>query len=82
MNSFITLVPSFSEYIRVDCNRTKFLAGPIRISELLPWDRKSYLTHAILPMLSYPGRQVMSSCEIASNRIQGLLESYFKINNK
>ena len=24
----------------------------IRISEILPWDRKSYLTHAILPKLS------------------------------
>ena len=25
------------------------LAHRIRISEILPWDRKSYLTHAILP---------------------------------
>ena len=33
-----------------------------------------------LPMLSYPGRQVTASCEIASYRIQGLLEAYFKIN--
>ena len=32
-------------------------------------------------MLSYQGRQVKSSCEIASKRIQGLLEAYFK-NNK
>ena len=30
--------------------------------------------------LYYPGRQVTSSCEIASKRIQGLLEAYFKIN--
>ena len=38
-----------------------FLAHMIRIPEILPWDRKSYL-----PMLSYPGRQVTSSYEIAS----------------
>ena len=31
-------------------------------------------------MLSYPGRQVMSLCEIASKCIQGLLEAYFEIN--
>ena len=32
---------------------TKFiLAHQIRISETLPWDRKSYLTHAILPRTS------------------------------
>ena len=31
-------------------------------------------------MLSYPARQVTSSYEIASKRIQGLLEAYFKIN--
>ena len=29
----------------------------------------------------YPGRQVTSSCEIASTRIQGL-ETYFKINKQ
>ena len=28
------------------------LAYLIRISEILPWDRKSYLTQAILPRLS------------------------------
>ena len=33
-------------------------------------------------MLPYPGRQVTSSCEIASWRFQGLLEAYFKINKK
>ena len=32
--------------------RNIFLANRIRISEILPWDRKSYLTHAILPRLS------------------------------
>ena len=31
-------------------------------------------------MLSYLGRQVTSSCEIAAKRIQGLLEAYFEIN--
>ena len=29
-----------------------FPAHRIRISEILPWDRKSYLTHVILPRLS------------------------------
>ena len=29
-----------------------FLAHRIRLSEILPWDRKSYLTHAILPRMS------------------------------
>ena len=28
------------------------LAHQIRISEILPWDRKSYFTHAILPRTS------------------------------
>ena len=31
-------------------------------------------------MLSYPGRQVTSSCEISSFRIQGLEEAHLKIN--
>ena len=31
------------------------LAHRIRISEILPWDSKSYLTHAILPRLSSEG---------------------------
>ena len=30
-------------------SRISFLAYRIRISEILSWDRKSYLTHAILP---------------------------------
>ena len=38
-----------------------FLALLIRISEILPWDK-----NLILLMLSYQGRQVTSSCEIAS----------------
>ena len=32
-----------------------FLAHRIRISEILPWDRKSYLTQAILARLSREG---------------------------
>ena len=32
-----------------------FFAHWIRISDILPWDRKSYLTHAILPRLSHEG---------------------------
>ena len=36
----------------VVCWEPLFLTHQIRISEILPWDRKSYLTHAILPRLS------------------------------
>ena len=32
-----------------------FLAHWIGVSEILPWDRKSYLTHAILLRLSREG---------------------------
>ena len=35
--------------------RTFILAHRIRVSVILPWDRKSYLTHAILPRLSREG---------------------------
>ena len=31
------------------------VAHQIRVSDILPWDRKSYLTHAILPRLSREG---------------------------
>ena len=44
-------------------NVKKFLAHWIKISVILSWDREFYL-----PMLSYPGRQVTASCEIASER--------------
>ena len=47
-----------------------FLAHRIKISESLPWDRKSYLAYSILPR-----NHLTSSCEIASLR---LLEAYFK----
>ena len=69
------------KYVQINMKQVSYLqrynifARQIRISEILPWDR-----NLILPMLSYPGRQVTSSCEIASKRIQGLLEAYFKIN--
>ena len=36
-------------------HRDIFLAHRIRISEILPWDRKSYLIQAILPRLSCEG---------------------------
>ena len=39
---------------------TIFLAHRVRMSEILPW------VNLILPMLSYLGRQVTSSCEVAS----------------
>ena len=32
-----------------------FLAHQIRILDILSWDRKSYLTHVILPRLSHEG---------------------------
>ena len=57
--------------------RNGFLAHRIRISEIYPG-----IENLILPMLSYPGRQVKSSCEFASQRIQGLLEAYFNINEQ
>ena len=57
------LTSSPAGYVNMDlyylCNECKvLLAGPYilahreRISEILPWDRKSYLTEAILPRLS------------------------------
>ena len=38
--------------VSILCVDLLFLAHRIRISEMLPWDRKSYLTHAILPRTS------------------------------
>ena len=37
------------------CTRINILAHWIKISEILFWDRKSYLSHAILPRLSREG---------------------------
>ena len=75
--------------------RKLILAHRIRISEILPWDRKSYLTHAILLRLSYEGFihwlywnlrtlsqsdvVMTSSCKIVSYRIQGLLKLTLKL---
>ena len=42
-------------YIRTFIVNVIKLFHRIRISEILPWDRKSYLTHAILPRLSHEG---------------------------
>ena len=41
--------------IRSSVASSDVLTHRIRISEILPWDRKSYLTHAILPRLSRDG---------------------------
>ena len=41
--------------IRSVINGQHFLAHQIRISEILSWDRKSYLTHVILTRLSREG---------------------------
>ena len=78
-----------------------FLAHRIRISDILSCVRNSYLTHVILPRLSWEDcslvvlelthmvvkwRQclvkVKSSCDIASQRIQWLLEAYFNIKSQ
>ena len=40
-----------------------FLAHRIRFSEILPWDRKSILTHAILPRTS--SNVIMRNCILA-----------------
>ena len=61
----------------INCIRNRFSCTP---------DKDNYLRfypgieNLISTMLSYPGRQVTSLCEIASERIQGLQEAYFKIN--
>ena len=38
------------QYFR--CTVSYILAHRIRVSEILPWDRKSYFTYAILPRMS------------------------------
>ena len=48
--------------------RTVILVHRVRVSEILPWDRKSYLTHAT---------QVTSTCEIASECYSGISGSLF-----
>ena len=39
-------IPRITVWHHEACRGTDFLAHRIRISEILPWDRKSYLTHA------------------------------------
>ena len=41
-----------------------FLAHWIRISEILPWDRKSYLSQAFLPRLSGEGLNTLVVLEL------------------
>ena len=43
---------TFNTLLRHNIQTQIYLAHRIRISEILPWDRKSYLTHAILPRTS------------------------------
>ena len=47
------------------------LAFRIRISEILPWDRKSYLAHAILPRTS--SNAIMLNCILAYSGTSGSL---------
>ena len=49
----LCLLLYFIDFLLMDGFR--ILGHQIRISEILPWDRKSYLTHAILPRLSREG---------------------------
>ena len=48
--------------------RPKFLAHRISISEILPWDRKSYLTQAILPVC-YIHWLYWNSCTWSSSNV-------------
>ena len=41
--------------VAIQNGASAILAHQIRITEILSWDRKSYLTHAILPKLSREG---------------------------
>ena len=55
-----------------------FLAHKIRLSEILPWDRKSYLTHSILPRTS--SNVIIYNCILAYSRV--LLEAFFPLETK
>ena len=53
------------------------LAHLIRISEILPWDRKSYLSHVIIPRLSHEGYThwlYWNSCTLSSSDIIVMLK--------
>ena len=56
---------------------------PIRISEIVPWDRKSYLTHAILPRLSRKGLLhwlYWKSCTLLSSDVIVMLKLLHHVN--
>ena len=66
-----------------------FLGHRIRISAILSWVRNSFPTDVILPRLSREDCLIVvfevkmtSSCDIASQRIHGRLEAYFKIKSQ
>ena len=49
------------KFYNLGTREVDILAHRIRISEVLPWDK-----NLILPMLSYPGRPVTTSCKNVS----------------
>ena len=52
--------------------RKEFLTHRMRISEILPWDRKTYLSHGILPRLSREGSVTLlfwNSCTWSSSDV-------------
>ena len=51
-------------FVRCEIHVPDVLAHRIRISEILPWDRKSYLTQAILPRLSREGLHTLVVLEL------------------
>ena len=59
MKEYLTVERLEKLYLEVNtllCStRPHYLVHQIRISEIWPWDGKSYLTHAILPRLSGEG---------------------------
>ena len=56
---------------RLMCLIVRKLVHRIRISEILPWDRKSYLTHVILPRAS--SNVIMRNCIFAYSGTSGSL---------
>ena len=66
-----SIIFSLEEYAK-DFNRLySYFLHTVRISEILPWDRKSYLTHAILPRTS--SEVIMRNCILAYSRSSGSL---------
>ena len=78
--------PDFVECAPQSADHPMHLPGPIsafvlahwiRISDILPWDRKSYLTHVILPRLSREGYThwlYWNSCTWSSSDITAMLK--------